>query len=127
MHAIVPLAELFRRNGLQHPAVHDACTSCAPTGRRVLDIADTMLLIPDLIGYWLTGVARAERTNASTTGLLNVDHRQRGISSSASDSTSVAACCQTLVEPGVTSRATLAVTLTDALGGDVPCRDGGIT
>ena len=34
-----------------------------------------MLLIPDLIAYWLTGEQRAERTNASTTGLLDVvDH-----------------------------------------------------
>ena len=31
-----------------------------------------MLLIPDLIGFWLTGAGRAERTNASTTGLLDV-------------------------------------------------------
>ena len=31
-----------------------------------------MLLIPDLIGYWLTGEMRTERTNASTTGLLDV-------------------------------------------------------
>ena len=31
-----------------------------------------MLLIPDLLGYWLTGEAVTERTNASTTGLLDV-------------------------------------------------------
>lgn len=30
-----------------------------------------MLPIPDLLSYWLTGHARAERTNASTTGLLD--------------------------------------------------------
>jgi rhamnulokinase len=29
------------------------------------------LLIPDLLGYWLTGVRVAEQTNASTTGLLD--------------------------------------------------------
>ena len=29
-----------------------------------------MLLLPDLLGYWLTGATVAERTNASTTGLL---------------------------------------------------------
>jgi rhamnulokinase len=33
--------------------------------------ARTLLLIPDLIGYWLTGEAAAEITNASTTGLLD--------------------------------------------------------
>nr|WP_164904228.1 rhamnulokinase family protein [Nonomuraea polychroma] len=40
-----------------------------------LDQAATMLLIPDLIGYWLTGEAGAEVTNASTTGLLDVRTR----------------------------------------------------
>jgi sugar (pentulose or hexulose) kinase len=37
-----------------------------------LSRADTLLLIPDLLAYWLTGEAGAERTNASTTGLLDV-------------------------------------------------------
>ncbi|MEV4563193.1 rhamnulokinase family protein [Nonomuraea sp. NPDC049419] len=40
-----------------------------------LDDAATMLLIPDLIGYWLTGETGAEVTNASTTGLLDVRTR----------------------------------------------------
>ena len=31
-----------------------------------------MLMIPDLLGFWLTGEQVAERTNASTTGLLDV-------------------------------------------------------
>ncbi|WP_020667369.1 rhamnulokinase [Amycolatopsis nigrescens] len=33
--------------------------------------ADRLLLIPDLISYWLTGTAGTELTNASTTGLLD--------------------------------------------------------
>src|SRR5690606_41075869 len=37
-----------------------------------LSRASTLLLIPDLLGYWLTGEVGAERTNASTTGLLDV-------------------------------------------------------
>ena len=40
-----------------------------------LDGAATMLLIPDLIGYWLTGEVGSEVTNASTTGLLDVRTR----------------------------------------------------
>ncbi|SEG90423.1 rhamnulokinase [Nonomuraea solani] len=40
-----------------------------------LDDAATMLLVPDLIGYWLTGERGAEVTNASTTGLLDVNTR----------------------------------------------------
>ena len=35
-----------------------------------------MLLIPDLIGYWLTGETAAEETNASTTGLLDPATRE---------------------------------------------------
>ena len=34
-----------------------------------------MLLIPDLLGYWLSGVRVAEVTNASTTSLLDVHRR----------------------------------------------------
>ncbi|MFD0854030.1 FGGY family carbohydrate kinase, partial [Actinomadura adrarensis] len=37
-----------------------------------LDRASTLLLVPDLLAYWLTGEIGAERTNASTTGLLDV-------------------------------------------------------
>ena len=31
-----------------------------------------MLMLPDLLGFWLTGEQSAERTNASTTGLLDI-------------------------------------------------------
>jgi rhamnulokinase len=34
-----------------------------------------MLMIPDLVGFWLSGVPVAEVTNASTTGLLDVHRR----------------------------------------------------
>jgi rhamnulokinase len=34
--------------------------------------ARTLLMIPDLLAYWLTGSAGAETTNASTTGLYDV-------------------------------------------------------
>ncbi|MBK0296236.1 hypothetical protein IAE22_29015, partial [Bacillus sp. S34] len=33
-----------------------------------VQLAQRALLVPDLLGYWLTGVEAAERTNASTTG-----------------------------------------------------------
>ncbi len=38
----------------------------------LLEVADTALLVPDLLGHWLGGVRVAERTNASTTGLLGL-------------------------------------------------------
>ncbi|SDL41815.1 FGGY-family carbohydrate kinase [Tessaracoccus oleiagri] len=64
-------AELYARTGLQDLPIntinqlgHDLLT-----GR--LSGAEHLLLLPDLLGYWLTGRVVAERTNASTTGLLD--------------------------------------------------------
>jgi rhamnulokinase len=42
----------------------------------MLAAARTVLLIPDLLAYWLTGSIGAEVTNASTTALLDVGTRQ---------------------------------------------------
>src|SRR5581483_4082955 len=44
-------------------------TAAARAGQ--LDGAQTLLLIPDLLAYWLTGQIGAELTNASTTQLLD--------------------------------------------------------
>ena len=43
----------------------------AALGTAELEAADALLLIPDLIGYWLAGGVHAEATNASTTGLFD--------------------------------------------------------
>lgn len=47
----------------------------AASGSAQVAAAHQLLLLPDLLGYWLTGVAVAEVTNASTTGLLDVATR----------------------------------------------------
>lgn len=74
VHARVPFAELYARNGLQFLPFNTlyqlAAERDAPDG--CLGLADSMLLIPDLVGFQLTGAKVAERTNASTTGLLGV-------------------------------------------------------
>jgi rhamnulokinase len=44
--------------------------------RAALSTARSALLVPDLLSYWLTGVAGTELTNASTTGLLDPRRRQ---------------------------------------------------
>jgi len=72
VHATHPHAELFARNGLQF-LPFNTLYQLAAEDRSVLRLAEHALLIPDLIGFWLTGQARAERTNASTTGLLRAD------------------------------------------------------
>jgi rhamnulokinase len=64
--------ELYRRNGLQFLPFNTLFQLAAegPLG----DVS--MLLIPDLFAFWLTGRQVAERTNASTTGLLRVGDRE---------------------------------------------------
>lgn len=71
VHARMPHAELFERNGLQF-LPFNTLYQFAAEDPAVLALADSALLIPDLLGFWLTGSARAEQTNASTTGLLRV-------------------------------------------------------
>lgn len=69
VHEIAPSAELYARNGLQFLPFNTLYQYRVDTH---LADADTALLIPDLIAFLLTGTAVAERTNASTTGLLGV-------------------------------------------------------
>lgn len=73
VHARVSPAELYTANGLQHLPFNTLYQLAAEGD---LAAADAMLLIPDLIGFRLTGRAVAERTNASTTGLLSVTSGQ---------------------------------------------------
>lgn len=67
VHRSVSPRELYAVNGLQHLPFNTLYQFAAEpdlTGRQAL-------LIPDLLGYWLTGNRVAEQTNASTTGLLD--------------------------------------------------------
>ncbi len=73
VHATVPADELYRLNGLQHLPFNTLFQLAADQRAGMLGAADTMLLVPDLFSFWLTGAQVAERTNASTTGLLNLD------------------------------------------------------
>jgi rhamnulokinase len=71
-HALVSPAELYAANGLQFlpfNTLYQLATESAAGG---LDTVDSMVLIPDLLSFWLSGEKIAERTNASTTGLVNV-------------------------------------------------------
>ena len=69
VHAQVPPAELYARTGLQFLPFNTVYQLAADTR---LAEADRLLLVPDLLAHWLTGAEVAERTNASTTGLLSV-------------------------------------------------------
>ncbi|WEO77632.1 rhamnulokinase [Cryobacterium sp. SO2] len=70
-HALVPPAELYRQNGLQVLPFNTLYQLAADRAAGDLQAADGLLLIPDLLGFWLTGRRVAERSNASTTGLLH--------------------------------------------------------
>jgi rhamnulokinase len=69
VHAVVPPEELYSRNGLQFLPFNTVYQLAADP---FVASADTVLMIPDLIGFWLSECAFTERTNASTTGLLDV-------------------------------------------------------
>jgi rhamnulokinase len=75
VHARVSPQRLYARTGLQFLPFTTIYQLAASLGTPELDAAAAMLLMPDLIGYWLSGVGVAELTNASTTGLLDVESR----------------------------------------------------
>jgi rhamnulokinase len=69
VHAKVPFEELYSVTGMQFLQFNSLYQFAVEEG---LDRPGTRaLLIPDLLGYWLTGVQATEETNASTTGLLD--------------------------------------------------------
>jgi rhamnulokinase len=73
--ATVPASELYAATGLQYAPFNTLYQLVAARETRQLDRAERLLLVPDLLAYWLTGVQGTEITNASTTQL--VDPRTR--------------------------------------------------
>ena len=103
----IPFADHYAINGLQHlpfatefqlvaGASGSVSGESGPVGSGATSEwgrAERLLLVPDLIAYWLTGRPVAEVTNASTTGLL--DARSRTWSADLLDR--LAAACPGLV------------------------------
>jgi rhamnulokinase len=73
--ADLPAGELYAITGLQQLPFNTVYQLTAALGSPQLDAARRLLLMPDLLSYWLTGAERAELTNASTTQLLDVRQR----------------------------------------------------
>jgi rhamnulokinase len=71
----VPAETLYAVTGIQHLPINTIYQLAAAAGTPALAAAETLLLIPDLLAYWLTGSVGVELTNASTTGLLDVTTR----------------------------------------------------
>ena len=61
---------------------------------RLLDAATGFGTIPDILNYWLTGVLRAEYTNATTTQMVDARTRNWADATAAASSTSRRACCR---------------------------------
>jgi rhamnulokinase len=72
VHKITDHATLYSTNGLQFQPFNSIYQLAVDHEAGVITDATRMLMIPDLLGFWLTGEQVAERTNASTTGLLDI-------------------------------------------------------
>lgn len=71
----VDALEMYAVTGLQQLPFNTIYQLIAARGTPELESAVSLLLLPDLLGFWLTGEIGAERTNASTTGLYDVRER----------------------------------------------------
>lgn len=69
----VPRRTVFERTGIQFMVINTLyqLASMVASGSPLLDAADTMLPIPDLFNYWLSGSKSAEFTHASTMQCYN--------------------------------------------------------
>ena len=75
VHATISQAELYALHGLQLLPFTTLYQLASAQGSAALEAAACLLLVPDLLGYWLTGAVGAEVTNASTTGLFDATER----------------------------------------------------
>ncbi len=73
VYRIVPKDEIYKRTGIQFASFNTLYQLMALKIREpeTLEQAETMLLMPDLFCYMLTGEKKAEASIASTTNLLN--------------------------------------------------------
>nr|WP_234439903.1 rhamnulokinase family protein [Streptomyces bicolor] len=69
--ATVPAEELYAATGLQYAPFNTLYQLTAARASAQLPYVERLLLIPDLLTYWLTGEQGTELTNASTTQLID--------------------------------------------------------
>jgi rhamnulokinase len=75
VHAAVQPDDLYARTGLQFLPFNTIYQLAAARGTPALEAARSMVLMPDLFSYWLSGTVATEATNASTTGLFDIRGR----------------------------------------------------
>jgi rhamnulokinase len=71
----VPAAEQYARTGIAQLPINTIYQLMAlrRSGDRSVELATSLLHIPDLMHYWLTGLVSTEYSNATTTGAFGVD------------------------------------------------------
>ncbi len=72
---VVPASEQYARTGiaaLQFNTLYQLMAA-VQSGDRTIELARNLLLMPDLMHYWLCGVQACERTNGSTSGALDTN------------------------------------------------------
>jgi rhamnulokinase len=116
VHATLSRREMYAVTGTAQLPLNTVYQLVAEREEPRFAAARTLLLIPDLIGYWLTGEPGAEITNASTTGLL--DGRARAWAEPLMASAGLpAALFPALREPGSRIGEVLGVARGEILGG----------
>jgi rhamnulokinase len=76
LFAEVPREKVFDQTGVQFLQINSLYQLYSMRGSVALERARTLLFIPDLMNYWLTGKTRSERTIASTSQFYNPRTRQ---------------------------------------------------
>lgn len=71
---LLGLERIYQATGIQLMAINSLYSLLAMvrTSPQMVDAADRLLFIPDLIHYWLSGIRATERTIASTSQMLDV-------------------------------------------------------
>src|SRR5438105_13540849 len=71
VHRLIPPDDLYAINGLQFLPFNTVYQLAAEKHGPPWSKAEHIVLLPDLIAYWLSGELGAEYTHASTTGLVD--------------------------------------------------------
>ena len=75
LFAQMPREEIYARTGIQFLTLNTSSQLCAHAQAGFAPSADRLLLIPDLINFFLTGKVFTEYTNATTMQLVNANTR----------------------------------------------------
>ena len=77
MYEILPKRQLFEMTGCQPARSYTPpqLYSYVERHERIIDLADKMLFLPDLLEYFLSGEIATERSIAGTSGLLRPDQQ----------------------------------------------------